>query len=563
MPSFELEDVDHSRCLDDPRNALVDIRTGWRMVILTASISGLQIIWSTIMSNGTPFLLSLGFSKSATAIVWNIAPICGTFIQPYFGMISDRSENSFGRRKPLMLGGATAISISLFGFASSESIGNAFPGLLSGHASAPTAQSFVKVVAVLYISGIYQRSISTVGVDERTENTVLAEGLRIGSLTGLLLACLAFTANCALPTIIKTLRLTSKSSKGLLRSRYNTSDEISDVALVYVWMFAHAYFAIAMFLTFLVTSQTGNMVLIASVGIPWAITLWVPYSLIGALLSKQHHSFQDGPETGAVMGLHNAAISAPQILSALFSSVVFVGFGGADVGVVWTLRIGGCWAVVAAACSWKLINDWKSLMVDNSIYKNIDGVCEEDSNTLRRRRLLVILPWALHLFVFLRYIIIYILANLDASRNTGPPTGIVSITEDENSRLPSKTASDIFKEREYVVELNIFHQLYCLHGLRKYLYNPRHLEWENDELVTFWEFHMNHCIENLRETLMCNADITPQRFDGDETSQNYMLDRHQQFPNCKNWADIWSWAEDRNTTVDTPTDIGELEKPGQ
>lgn len=71
----------------------------------------------------------------------------------------------------------------------------------------------------------------------------------------------------------------------------------------------------------------------------------------------------------------------------------------------------------------------------------------------------------------------------------------------------------------------------------------------------------DHCIEHLRETLMCNADITPQRCDSDEASSNYMLDRHQQFPNCKNWADIWRWAEDWNTTGATPTNIGEPEKP--
>lgn len=40
--------------------------------------------------------------------------------------------------------------------------------------------------------------------------------------------------------------------------------------------------------------------------------------------------------------------------------------------------------------------------------------------------------------------------------------GIVSITEEENSRLPFETAPNLFKENEYVVELNIFHQLHCL-----------------------------------------------------------------------------------------------------
>ncbi len=60
---------------------------------------------------------------------------------------------------------------------------------------------------------------------------------------------------------------------------------------------------------------------------------------------------------------------------------------------------------------------------------------------------------------------------------------------------------------------------------------------------------------------MCNADITPQRFDWDAENYTYLLDRHQQFPHCKNWADIWNWAGYRNTTGDTPMNIGELERP--
>ncbi|KAL2063651.1 hypothetical protein VTL71DRAFT_5456 [Oculimacula yallundae] len=239
--------------------------------------------------------------------------------------------------------------------------------------------------------------------------------------------------------------------------------------------------------------------------------------------------------------------------------------------------------------------------VDDPVHNNDRGNYELNSNTFRGRKIVGILPWALHLTVFLGYVV-YIVTR----KSVAPPesglrgfydglvikeqfhetsmtspfqgrpnktseeawhhmlsVGIVSITEEENSRLPFKTAPNFFKENEYVVELNIFHQLQCLYGLRQQLYNSRHLDWKNNEAVTFWEFHMNHCIEHLRETLMCNADITPQRFDWDEASRNYILDRHQQFPICKNWADIWNWAEGRNTTGDTPMNIGELAKPVQ
>jgi len=225
----------------------------------------------------------------------------------------------------------------------------------------------------------------------------------------------------------------------------------------------------------------------------------------------------------------------------------------------------------------------------------------QEVGVFRKREILGYLPWALHLTVFLAYIIFISIQNLpkpekkewpniydgltinERFHETSPTSpfqgrpnkaseeawhhmlnvGVVSITEEEKSRLPFETAPNAFKKNEYVVELNVFHQLHCLHGLRQQLYNPRHLPWQNGEPVTFWEFHMNHCIEHLRETLMCNADITPQRFDWDEKKQIYLLDGRQQFPHCKIWADIWSWAEGRNTTGDNPTNVGDPTKPAE
>ncbi|KAL2072368.1 hypothetical protein VTL71DRAFT_11711 [Oculimacula yallundae] len=101
---------------------------------------------------------------------------------------------------------------------------------------------------------------------------------------------------------------------------YSSSTESPQLALLYVWMFAHAFFAMGMFLTFFVISQNGRMILVTSIGFPWAVTLWVPCSRIGVILSNGSHAT---PEIGSVMGPHNSAISAPQIVSALISSFVF------------------------------------------------------------------------------------------------------------------------------------------------------------------------------------------------------------------------------------------------
>ncbi|KAF7719582.1 Uncharacterized protein PECH_005495 [Penicillium ucsense] len=88
-------------------------KSGWYMFLLTVSIGGLQVVWSVELSNGSPFLLSLGMSKALLAFVWIAGPITGTLVQPYIGIRSDNCRHPWGKRKPFMVGGAVALIISL------------------------------------------------------------------------------------------------------------------------------------------------------------------------------------------------------------------------------------------------------------------------------------------------------------------------------------------------------------------------------------------------------------------------------------------------------------------
>ncbi|KAI9791988.1 MAG: hypothetical protein M1816_003257 [Peltula sp. TS41687] len=87
------------------------------LVLLTLGMAGLQISWTVELSNGTPYLLSLGISKSLMALVWIAGPLSGTLVQPYVGIRSDNCRVSWGKRKPFMLGGAIATIISLMALA--------------------------------------------------------------------------------------------------------------------------------------------------------------------------------------------------------------------------------------------------------------------------------------------------------------------------------------------------------------------------------------------------------------------------------------------------------------
>lgn len=98
------------RQVADPSQATKSV---WYLTLLTLAIGGLQIAWSVELSNGSPYLLSLGLSKSLMALVWIAGPLTGTLVQPYIGILSDNCRISWGKRKPFMVGSTIGTILSL------------------------------------------------------------------------------------------------------------------------------------------------------------------------------------------------------------------------------------------------------------------------------------------------------------------------------------------------------------------------------------------------------------------------------------------------------------------
>lgn len=122
------------------------------LIFLTLGIGGLQLAWSAELSNGSPFLLSLGLSKSLMALVWIAGPLTGTLVQPYIGILSDNCRLSWGKRKPFMVGGAVATVIGLLFFSWTKEI---VEGVLSMFGADPTSSGVKNTVIVAAVIGIY------------------------------------------------------------------------------------------------------------------------------------------------------------------------------------------------------------------------------------------------------------------------------------------------------------------------------------------------------------------------------------------------------------------------
>jgi solute carrier family 45 protein 1/2/4 len=151
------------------------------------------------------------------------------------------------------------------------------------------------------------------------KDRVHEDGLYSGTFASLIFAIVAVLANSILPLFV------SLNTGTLNHDKHSTIQRRSfgkfDVASV--WMASHLLFAIAMFSTILVTSPTGGTYVIGCVGLSWAMTLWAPFAIIGAEITKHNGKSGEDYDTGTILSLHNLAISAPQLVSALiFSSSV-------------------------------------------------------------------------------------------------------------------------------------------------------------------------------------------------------------------------------------------------
>ena len=131
-----------------------------------------------------------------------------------------------------------------------------------------------------------------------------------------------------------------------------------------------------MFLTLFVRTTTGATVLLAFIGVPWAVNHWAPYAIIAAevgkreairnglikpassdrdaqLLADGEDPAEGADQAGIVLGIHNIFIAAPQIIATLVASLIFKllqkprGQPGDD-STGWVLRFGGLAAIGAA-----------------------------------------------------------------------------------------------------------------------------------------------------------------------------------------------------------------------
>ncbi|KAF3015665.1 hypothetical protein E8E14_012637 [Neopestalotiopsis sp. 37M] len=116
-----------------------------RMILLNFCTLGITFTWGVEMTYCTPYLLSLGLTKSKTSLVWIAGPLSGLVVQPIVGAIADESRSRWGRRRPFIVVGAIVVALSLLVLGFTQEIVGLF---VSDEEAAKTITILVAVLAI-------------------------------------------------------------------------------------------------------------------------------------------------------------------------------------------------------------------------------------------------------------------------------------------------------------------------------------------------------------------------------------------------------------------------------
>ncbi|KAL1840111.1 hypothetical protein VTK73DRAFT_3844 [Phialemonium thermophilum] len=102
----------------------------------------------------------------------------------------------------------------------------------------------------------------------------------------------------------------------------------------------------------------------------------------------------------------------------------------------------------------------------------------------------------------------------------------------------------------YVALVEVFHYMHCIDFIRKYVFREHYPNWVTlDGAPEAVLGHVDHCIDLLRQKIMCDADIGLMAYSYDAKTQ-FATARTSNMHMCRNLGDIRDWAAAREWQPD-------------
>lgn len=173
-------------------------------------------------------------------------------------------------------------------------------------------------------------------------DSLYEQATRVGTFALLIYAIVSLATNVLLPFFIApSFDVSSAANSVRSQKTYTTFATrcldrlvIPGLTLRRAWLISQLIFSTCMFSTLIVRSVGAATALIGITGISWALTLWAPFAIISAEVSKRDavrrsRNSLSGPDdssddqAGVILGIHNMSVASPQILATLGSSLLF------------------------------------------------------------------------------------------------------------------------------------------------------------------------------------------------------------------------------------------------
>jgi solute carrier family 45 protein 1/2/4 len=234
-----------------------------------------------------------------------------------------------------------------------------------------------------YVGDMYRREIlgsrppDVPPMDQHEWDALQEESTRRGAAALVAYSITSLIANVVLPYVVNQTYYRTHHMLETDREEVETKQAsgleqwlgIRGVSVARVWTWSHGLFALCMASTFWIKSADGATVLVGVLGVVWAVSHWAPFTIISEEISRikekkaraqvlgttgDHHKYHNYEhEAGVVLGVHNVFIAAPQVISSLLSSLIFMVFAGDESDSIgWVFRFGGVFALVAMYLSW-------------------------------------------------------------------------------------------------------------------------------------------------------------------------------------------------------------------
>ncbi|KAI6784067.1 uncharacterized protein J7T54_004613 [Emericellopsis cladophorae] len=102
----------------------------------------------------------------------------------------------------------------------------------------------------------------------------------------------------------------------------------------------------------------------------------------------------------------------------------------------------------------------------------------------------------------------------------------------------------------YPASLGVYHELHCLRQLRFWLWKDRYYGDLTEAQDDYFHGHLDHCIETLRLTIMCNGNPAVYSFYWDDPAADHPATQSNSENVCAKWESIENWGYERRISTD-------------